>query len=292
MSHLPHCFADDVQPELLDGEPFTFHHKLLGHPALELQNLGRVIPALPPSQVFYSSGVLQRSDDFDRAHEEHANGLSIEETIETIRTSNSYIMVRSPESDASFQPLFRELIDDVEALMHARGVGEHAHGAMLYLFIASPGSVTPFHIDRYSTMLLQFRGTKEVTVFPQWEDEVVPHEVRESFVAHSGQRAVWRPEAEAFGHTFRFEPGDALHIPFVAGHHVKNGPGDVSISMSVIFNTDRTRSQSQAMVFNDHLRRRLRFDPHPVGTSPWRDSVKAGLWATGSRVAKVLRRHP
>src|SRR4051794_35273274 len=88
------CFADDIDRERLDHEAFTFRHRLMGHPALSLENLGRVIPALPPSQVFYSSGVLDRRDDFDRAHVDHRNGLSIEETIETIRTSNSYVMVR------------------------------------------------------------------------------------------------------------------------------------------------------------------------------------------------------
>lgn len=285
------CFADDIQRDLLDREAFTFRHKLMGHPALSLENLGRAIPALPSSQVFYSSGKLDRGDDFDRAHVDHTNGLSIEETIETIRTSNSYIMVRSPEADLSFQPLFRELVGDVEALIRHRRAGQKAHGAMLYLFIASPDSITPFHIDRYSTVLMQFQGSKEVAVFPQWDDRVVPSDVREGFVAHAGVRPVWRAEAEGLGTTFRFAPGDALHIPFVAGHHVRNGPDDVSISMSIIFNTDETQSQTRAMVLNQKLRQGLHLRPHPVGTAAWRDAVKSGVWRTSARVAHALGRH-
>jgi len=284
------CLADDIRRDLLDRDAFTFQHRLMGHPALSLENLGRVIPALPSSQVFYSSGKLDRGDNFDRAHVEHANGLSIEETIENIRTSDSYIMVRAPESDPSFRPLFRELVADVENLIRERRVGQKAHGAMLYLFIASPNSVTPFHIDRYSTILMQFRGSKDVTVFPQWDERVVSSDTREGFVAHSGARPVWRPQAEALGTTFRFAPGDALHIPFVAGHHVRNGPDDVSISMSIIFNTDETRSQTRAMVLNHKLRQGLRLRPHPVGMTPWRDAVKSGLWQTSSRLAHALGR--
>ena len=284
------CFADDIDRERLDHEAFTFRHRLMGHPALSLENLGRVIPALPPSQVFYSSGVLDRRDDFDRAHVDHRNGLSIEETIETIRTSNSYVMVRSPEHDPSFQPLFRDLVADVQQLMRDPGVGQTAHGAMLYLYIASPDSVTPFHIDRYSTVLMQFRGSKEVTVFPQWDERVIPADVREGFVSNSGQRAVWRPEIEPLGRTFQFAPGDALHIPFVAGHHVRNGPDDVSISMSVIFNTDATMAQTRAMVLNHKMRARFGMTPTPVGSAPWRDSVKATVWGTGARVAHALGR--
>ena len=282
------CFADDMPRDRLDHAAFTVPHRLLGHPALSLENLERAIPALPPSQVFFSSGRLDRRDDFDRAHLDHRNGLSIEATLETIRHGTSYVMVRAPETHPSFQPLYRELCDDVRRLMRARGVGDMPHGAMLYLFIASPGSVTPFHIDRYSTLLMQFRGTKEVTVFPPWDERVVPAVDREGFVANSGQRAVWRPEIEPLGRCFRFAPGDALHIPFVAGHHVRNGPDDVSISLSIIFNTDETRAQSRAMVFNHVLRRRLGLHPRPVGGGDWRDAVKAGVWGTGARLAHAL----
>jgi len=295
LNHPTNHFADDVRRDLLDREPFTFRHRLLGHPALSLENLGRVIPALPESQVFYSSGKLDRADDFDRAHLDHRNGLSIEATIETLRTSDSYIMVRSPETHPSFEPLYRELKAEVSTLIGRRGVGGEARDAMLYLFIASPGSVTPFHIDRYSTFLMQFQGSKSVSVFPQWDDRVVPAAVREGFVAHSGQRAVWRPDVEPLGTAFAFSPGDALHIPFVAGHHVRNGPDEVSISMSFIFNTDETRAQIRAMVFNHKVRARLaRFglSPHAVGDAPWRDAVKSGVWHTGARMARVLGHRP
>jgi hypothetical protein len=287
------CFSNDVRQDLFDREPFTFGHKLVGHPALSLENLGRVLPALPKEQVFYSSGLLKESDNFDQASVEHPNGLSLEATIETIRTSSSYIMVRAPEADASFQPLFTELREDVEALMQARGVGQKAIGAMLYMFIASPGSLTPFHIDRYSTILMQFRGTKEVGVFPQWDPRVVSPETREGFVAYSGVRPEWRPEAEPLANRFQFSPGDALHIPFVAGHYVRNGLDDVSISLSIIFNTDETKSQVEAMKLNHRVRKGLGplgLSPSPIGTNPGRDRVKATIWGAAARAAKAFGR--
>lgn len=117
------CFADNVRPELFDREPFLFTHKLLGHPALSMDNLGRMIPALPERQVHYSSGRLQTSDNFERAHTDHANGMCIEETIATLRTSNSYIMIREPQEDESFHPLFRELVDDVNGVLGRRDGG-------------------------------------------------------------------------------------------------------------------------------------------------------------------------
>jgi len=283
------CFADDVQRELLDRQSFLFHHQLLGHPALSLENLGRMIPSLPEWHVHYSSGKLQPSDDFGRAHITHANGLSIEETIETIRTSDSYIMIREPNVDTSFHPLYKALIRDVAGVMQSCGAGREAHDAKLYLFISSPNSVTPFHIDRYSNFLMQIQGSKKVSVFPQWDARSVPCNVRESVVAYSGERATWHPDAEKLCTSYEVLPGDALHIPFVAGHHVRNGP-EVSITLSLFFHTDRTRSLTRAMHLNDNLRRRLGFNPHPVGMAPVRDAVKSGIWQFGRTLAQAVRR--
>lgn len=283
-------FSGNLPKNLLDREPFSFRHNLLGHHALSLENLERVLPKLPSDQVFYSSGLLKASDDLDRAYIDHHNGLSLRETIETIRTSNSYIMVRSPETDPSFDPLFRELKADIEELMRARGVGMQATDSMLYLFIASPNSVTPFHVDRYSTFLMQFNGSKEVCVFPQWDDRVVSPDDCEAYMSRAGKRPVWRPAAEPLSSRFKFTPGDALHIPFMAGHLVQNGADDVSISMSIIFNTDETVAQIKALMLNQRLRspmRRFGLVPHPVGLSPKRDMFKAGVWASAARVARI-----
>jgi len=277
------CFADDVRPDLFDREPFLFQHQLLGHPALEMANLARIIPTLPDWQVHYSSGKLKRTDNFETAHKDHANGMSVEETIHTLKTSNSYIMIREPDRDGTFHPLYLELMKDVRGVLDARGLAGKANDPKMYLFISSPDSVTPFHIDRYTNFLMQFQGSKQVSVFPPWNPEVMKPDVRESLVAYSGKRPLWRPEMEALGTTFDFKPGDALHIPFVAGHHVRNGPDEVSISLSLFFKTDENLMLTDAMVLNDHLRR-LRLNPSGVGTNRWRDAAKASIWRCGKQL--------
>lgn len=285
------CFTGDLPREFLDRKAFSFNHALMGHPALTLDNLERVLPALPSDQVFYSSGLLREGDDLDRAHLDHRNGLSLKKTIETIRTSDSYIMVRSPESDVSFDPLFRDLKGDVEELIRSRRVGTDAVDSMLYLFIASPNSVTPFHIDRYSTFLMQFSGSKEVCVFPQWDERVVTAGDCEAYMAGSGRRPAWRPSAEPLATRFQFKPGDGLHIPFMAGHLVRNGADEVSISMSIIFNTAETVAQIKAMKLNRRLRgplRRLGMTPRPVGPDPQRDLFKATMWNSAVQMARTV----
>jgi hypothetical protein len=287
-----HCFSPDCNPRSLDREPFKFNHSLLGHPALSLENLGRVLPALPAKQVFYSRSTRDTGDDLDRLHQDKPNGLSIEETIENIRTSDSYIMVRSPETDPSFASLHKELLSDVEQMIRASGTGRDALESMLYLFIASPDSVTPFHIDRYSTVLMQFRGSKTMTIYPAWDDRVADPRECEDYVAYSAQRGPARKaQADVHCTAFSFSPGESLHIPFAAGHHVKNGSEDVSISMSIIFTTAETERLRKAILFNRRARQtlsRFGFQPSTVGQAPWKDSVKAAVQSGAHRAARLF----
>lgn len=278
---MTHCFAEDIRPDLLDRQPFKFHHKLLDHPALSLENLSRVLPTLPQQQVMYSKGLLDVSDDFESTFSKKPRDRTLEETIESIRTSDGYIMVRSPEADASFADLHKALCAEVAALMKARGVGTLPIDAMLYLFIASPNSVTPFHIDRYSTFLMQFRGSKTVSVGMPWDDRLVSQPDREAYVVRERTKLHWTNQSDDYATAFHFSPGEALHIPFIAGHHVRNGPEDVSISMSIIFNTDESIRWRNAIAFNHVLRKQLNkisLTPTSVGHSHWRDAVKATMW--------------
>jgi len=287
------CFEDSIETGKLDRAAFKFRHRLLGHPSLSLENLGRVLPALPKSQVMFSKSRLANGDDFETTFRSRPRDQSIEQTIENIRSSASYIMVQAPEVDASFADLRRDMQADVEKLMELRGIGGAAMDAKLYLFIAPPNAITPFHIDRYSTFLLQFSGSKTVTVFPQWEERVVSAPDREAYVAYDRTQLPWTDDLNMLGTSFDFRPGDALHIPFVAGHHVRNGPEDVSISMSIIFNTRESMAWRRAICFNHRMRKHLAglgMQPAPVGRSMWRDQAKSAMYRTGSRVLRMIGR--
>ncbi len=275
------CFNESLRIDQVDREAFRFGHNLLGHPALSLENLARVLPALPQPNVMYSKGLLMNGDDFESTFRKRPEDRSLEQTIEEIRTGNSYIMVKSPELAPSFQSLYQDLLADVNSIVRERRISREAIDPQLYLFIASPDSVTPFHIDRNSTFLMQFRGTKHVHVFPQWDERVVSAPDTELYMAYTSTKLPWSSAIDAMGTDFEFKPGEALHIPFVAGHHVRNGSDDVSISMSIIFNTDENLEWKNALAFNHSLRKvmgRVGAKPNAVGSSPKMDAAKARMY--------------
>jgi len=274
------CFENNLRVDLVDREAFKFNHRLLGHPTLTLENLARALPLLPEDQVMYSKGLLSNGDDFEGTFKSKPKDRSLQQTIEEIRATNSYIMVRAPEAEVSFAGLKQDLLEDTESIIRERRVGKRAVDAELYMFIASPNSVTPFHIDRNSTFLMQFRGTKTVHVFPQWDERVVTARDTEAYIAFANTKLPWSPNIDALCTPFTFSPGEALHIPFVSGHHVRNGADDVSITMSIIFNTDQSVAWRDALAFNHKLRKVLSLvgaQPSAIGTSRWRDGAKAQL---------------
>lgn len=269
------CFDANIVQNPLDQKAFKFQHSLLGHPAMQMANLAHVIPSLPEDQVYYSSGKLDTGANFARTYLDHKNGLTIEETVHSMKTSDSFIMVRGPESHPSFHDLFQALCANIDTWLKANRMGSRTIDPMLYLFVASPKSVTPFHIDRISTVLMQFQGSKKVTIFPAWDERTVPSEVLESFMVRSGRSPQYDSSFESMGEEFDFGPGEALHIPFVAPHHVKNGDDEVSLSLSITFHSSHSEKLKEAMFLNQLMRKRLKVRPSPVGRYEALDLRKA-----------------
>ncbi|RXR07129.1 cupin-like domain-containing protein [Pseudoxanthomonas composti] len=284
-----HCFGADLPSAQLDRAPFKFQHQLLGHPALTIEGLAESLPRLPSHRVMYSKGLSDLAINFDRAHIDHHNGMSLVQTIETIRTSSSYIAVRDPQDDPAFQGLYADLCAEVTALQRQAGRSRAIHEPRMWLFIASPNAQTPFHFDRYSNFLMQLRGSKQVAVFPNFREDIVPQEICESYMARNDSIPLWRDELDRHAIKFDFKAGEAIHIPYISGHYVKNGPEDVSISMAFFFQTDETLRWSRAMQFNHRLRK-LGLKPGAVGASAARDTLKSTAMQLARGAGRVLRR--
>ena len=83
--------------------------------------------------------------------------------------------------------------------------------------------------------------------------------------------------------TFQLEPGEAIYVPVMAPHHVKNGP-EPSISLSITWRSEWSFAEADARAFNGCCAR-WGFDPRPPGRWPARNRAKAIAW-------RALRRLP
>ncbi|ALR20002.1 MULTISPECIES: cupin-like domain-containing protein [Sphingobium] len=224
-------------------------HDLVDHPLLTLAALADLAERMPAGSVEYNLGALPLGV---RPDETPSNGLTLGETIRTIETNGSWAVLKNVERDAIYGALLDQALAELEPMV-ARRTGPMLHREA-FIFLSSPGSVTPFHMDPEHNILLQIRGTKTMTVFPARDEELVPPCKSEDFHNGGHRNLEWRDAFLSRGIPVLLEPGDAIHVPVKAPHFVQNGSA-VSISLSITWRSERSVAEGELHSFNGLLRR-------------------------------------
>jgi hypothetical protein len=225
-------------------------HQLYEHPLLSLDSLVRLATALPAGSVEYNPGNLPigvAPEDIP------VSQLSIADTIRSIEENGSWMVLKRIEQHPEYNALLLETLTEIEPIVQAKT------GAMLgcegFIFISSPGAVTPFHFDPEHNILLQIRGQKVMTVFPADDETLISPEAHEAF--HMGEHhrnQKWRDEFAAKGTPVSLISGEAIHVPVKAPHWVQNGD-QVSISLSITWRSEWSYAEADARAFNRVLRK-------------------------------------
>lgn len=242
-------------------------HGLVGHDLLTLEALAALGERMPGGSVEYNLGKLPLDV---RPEDTPANGLTLGETIRTIETNASWAVLKNVERDPAYAALLDDALGELAPLVEAR-TGPMLHREA-FIFLSSPGSVTPFHMDPEHNILLQIRGEKTMTVFPAGDEQLVPAVQSESFHAGGHRNLNWEEAFRGLGTPIRLLPGDAIHVPVKAPHFVENGPA-VSVSLSVTWRSDRSVAEGELHSFNALLRRRG-LPTARIGTRPERHGLR------------------
>jgi hypothetical protein len=251
--------------------PFLIRHRLQEQALFALPRIVELSQKLPEPFVEYNAGKVPVSLD---PHRTPRNGLSIEETIRRIEDCGSWIGLRYVNLDKDYCDLMDRGIDEIEQVLGPLSPG--IWGRAGFLFISSPSSVTPFHVDPEYNFLLQVRGHKTVHLFDCADRAIVSEEDLEGLAAGKHRNLVFKDEYQAKAYTFHLKPGDGLHFPYTWPHWVENG-AEVSISYSITFQTRRQERRNALYNINHQLRKRgLR--PRPVGGSRLRDTALLGAY--------------
>jgi hypothetical protein len=225
-------------------------HNLVGHPLLTRDGLAALATRLPETSMEYNLGTLPVGISPD---ETPANGLSVAETIRSINDNKSWIVLKNIERDDAYGALLDSALAEL-APMVTPTTGLMAHREA-FLFLSSPGSVTPFHMDPEHNILLQIEGMKVMNVFPASDAALVPPEQSEAFHAGGHRNLAWDEHFRAKLDPVELKPGDAVLMPVKAPHFVQNGEA-VSISLSVTWRSERSVAEGELHSLNRLLRAR------------------------------------
>jgi hypothetical protein len=257
--------------------PHKLRHSLEDHPLLELEALAQLGEVLPASSVEYNRGDLSIGVE----GKPKGNGLTIGETIRGIEQSNSWAVLKNIEQHPTYAALLAELLGELEVeILRKTGRMLKTQG---YVFVSSPNAITPYHFDPEHNILLQLVGEKAMTVFRAGDELFAPDAVHEQYHTGGARELSWSEEFACHGLTFRLAPGEALYVPVMAPHYVRNGPAP-SISLSITWRSEWSFAEADARAFNGLLRR-CGLNPHPPVRWPGRNTGKAIAW-------RIVRRIP
>ena len=265
--HSGHWLDNDLPMDgaAIGREGFLLRHKLVNHPLLTLDALAVLADSLPVKAIECLEGMQNVV----------APGIDPpllsrpSETVLGIENNGRWMVLLNIEQNSAYRDLLNELLAEIKPSLPGQegrmGMGE------AFIFLSSPGSTTPAHIDPEHNFLLQIRGSKRIKVgqfrharSKRWEIE------RYLDGGHRNLRDLPPEIAE-----YSLLPGFGLYLPPWQPHWVSNGPS-VSISLSITFRTQRSERFEFASKFNSKMRK-LGFSPRSVGESLLVDSMKAAL---------------
>lgn len=228
--------------------PAPLAHSLSGHPLLTLEAIAALAERLPEDRIEYNPGALPVGI---RPQDVPVCSLSIAETIRTIDRNGCWMVLKNVERDPPYGDLLEAALAELAPMVEAStGPMEHREA---FIFLTSPGGVTPFHMDPEHNILLQVTGTKTMFIFPARDEELVPPEQSEAFHIGGHRNLVWQDRFMAKGLPVPLASGDAVLVPVKAPHFVRNGEA-VSISLSITWRSARSVAESELHSLNRLLR--------------------------------------
>ncbi|NBC35659.1 transcriptional regulator [Novosphingobium sp. FSY-8] len=250
--------------------PHKLIHQLDHHPLLDLDALAALAESLPTTSVEYNKADLPIGID----GKPDPTGIPIGDTIRRIEQTGSWAALKNIEQVPAYADLLHSLLEELRPQIEAKT------GKMLktqgFIFITSPNGVTPYHFDPEHNILLQIRGSKVMTQFPADDAFYAPLSVHESYHTGGPRELKWTEDMHKGGTEFPLQAGEALFVPVMAPHFVRNGP-EASVSLSITWRSEWSFAEADAHAFNSVLRR-VGLDPERPGRWPAQNTVKAMGW--------------
>src|ERR1700737_1111383 len=270
--------ANDALKRDFPLKPFAIRHKLAGHPLPTLPRSAQLASELPRDLIEYNSGKVAISQDPD---EIPSVNLDPVEVVKSIETSGAWMVLKRVENS----PEYRQLLEDtLLSVARARGFNslgdagfEQVEG---FLFVSSPNSTTPFHLDSEDNFFVHIHGEKFFTIFDNNDRSIVgDDESGRSCTRHRNLK--YDERLASRGIEFHLLAGDGCFVPYQWPHWVRTADS-YSISMAITWKTRKTpggRPRNDLHFFNSMLRG-LGLPQRPPGVQPVRDALKLAFYRT------------
>jgi hypothetical protein len=265
-------------------KPFAIRHKLAGHPLLTLPRIAQLASELPRDLIEYNSGKVAISQDPDAIPSIDLDPVAV---VRSIETSNAWMVLKRVEKS----PEYRALLEDtLLSVARARGFSslndagfEQVEG---FLFVSSPNSTTPFHLDSEDNFFVHIHGEKFFTIFDNSDRSIADDaEIERSMTKHRNLK--FESRFASRGQEFHLFAGDGCYVPYQWPHWVRTA-NQHSISMAITWKTREVRRLNDLHFFNSMLRG-IGLPQQPPGKRPARDAAKLAFYRSVTTAIRPLR---
>jgi Cupin-like domain len=266
------------------SKPFAIRHKLSGHPLLTLPRIAQLASELPRDLIEYNSGKVAISQDPDTIP---SVDLDPTEVVKRIETAGAWMVLKRVENSAEYRALLQ---DTLLSVARARGFNSLADAGFEqlegFLFVSSPHSTTPFHLDSEDNFFVHIHGEKSFTVFDNNDRSIVPDdEIERSMTKHRNLR--YDERFAARGTEFHLFAGDGCYVPYQWPHWVRTADS-YSISLAITWKTREVCRLNDLHFFNSMLRG-IGLPQQPPGSQPARDAIKLAFYRAVTSAIRPLR---
>jgi mannose-6-phosphate isomerase-like protein (cupin superfamily) len=263
--------------EHYENRSFKLQHDLQHHPLFSWGALFELAQRLRPEFIELNEGNVPTSMTSGGSA---THGLSATETLRRIEECSTWLGLKRIETIPEYRDVLEGILEQLRPHIDSKYPGMHSIEG--FVFVTSPNSTVPFHMDPEHNFLFQLQGNKHFVIFPR---EALTEQHFEQHYVGWQRRMELSDQIRAHAHDVLLEPGQALHVPINSPHFVRN-ENSVSISVSITFQTPAARRRELVYKVNGRLRK-LGWDPTPYGRKPWSDRCKVALYESLVRVGAI-----
>lgn len=245
----------------------TLTHCLVDHPLLSFEQLALAAERMNPAHVECRVADGQNGGEFSMAV---PVGENPSDTIRQIDRAGRWVMLRFAEQLPEYAELIAALLAQMKPMMdHTTGP---ARKVAAFIFISSPGTLTPYHFDPEYNILFQIAGSKRFATFPL-DEPWLPRDQQEQFHRLEDNLLPWSESYRSGEVIHSLQPGEGVFVPYKVPHWVQVDD-QPSISISLTWKNAGSIEHDLAWHFNDWLRARG-IDPSPLRQMPHRPWARA-----------------
>jgi hypothetical protein len=270
----------------VEKRTFGFHHSLNSSPLMATSALRELCKYITKSDGKFHLEIGE--NDVGAGFAAAPKEITLLDAFDRL-DQKTLIMLKSIHIHPDYKKLLDDFLAEFSAVMGV-DFSRRYKRPICTIILASPGRVTPYHIDDSENLLLQVHGSKKFFVFDGTDRNIISaRELELYWGGRNSDVARYSQEVQTKAIEYDLGPGLGVHVPLTFPHWAQNG-SQMSVAVSVNFQ-QRKCDQLNVSWANYQLRK-LGIKPHELGANNTLDSCKSAAVQSAFALRRVLKSRP